>query len=82
MSSRPHAPYALLASTAALRSKSSILPEPFASRLAKREKRPLGDPFGLETFGVNLTRIPRPTPAARPLYSSPVARARFTRVSA
>ena len=27
------------------------------SRIAKREKRPLGDFFGLNNFGVNLTRV-------------------------
>jgi uncharacterized cupin superfamily protein len=32
-------------------------PEPFGSRLAKREKRALGDFFGLTNFGVNLTRL-------------------------
>ena len=37
-----------------------ILPitrSPFFSRMRKREKRPLGDYFGLRNFGVNLTRI-------------------------
>lgn len=32
-------------------------PEPFASRLAGREKRPLGDLFGLVNFGINLARL-------------------------
>lgn len=32
-------------------------PEPFASRMAGREKRPLGDLYGLTNFGVNLTRL-------------------------
>jgi len=31
---------------------------PFAARLAGREKRVLGDVFGLTNFGVNLTRLP------------------------
>jgi len=35
----------------------SIYPEPFASRVAGREKRILGDLFGLKNFGVNLTRL-------------------------
>ena len=39
------------------RAKKSIYPEPFASLMAGREKRQLGDFFGLSTFGVNLTRI-------------------------
>jgi uncharacterized cupin superfamily protein len=32
-------------------------PEPFASRVAGRVKRRLGDEFGLRNFGVNLTRL-------------------------
>jgi len=39
------------------RAKASILPEPFASKLAKRLKHPLGEVFGLSNFGVNLARI-------------------------
>jgi uncharacterized cupin superfamily protein len=39
------------------RSKPSNYPEPFASRMAGREKRPLGDFFDLTHFGVNLTRL-------------------------
>src|SRR6266849_10177441 len=42
---------------AAPRTKPSNYPEPFASRMAGREKRPLGDLFGLSNFGVNLTRL-------------------------
>jgi uncharacterized cupin superfamily protein len=45
------------AAAAPPRAKASIAPEPFASRLAGREKRPLGDLFGLRNFGVNLTRL-------------------------
>ena len=41
--------------------KPSNYPEPFASRMKGREKRPLGDLFGLQNFGVNLTRL---TPGA------------------
>lgn len=33
-------------------------PEPFAGRVAGRERRALGDAFGLTNFGVNLTRLP------------------------
>jgi uncharacterized cupin superfamily protein len=35
-------------------------PEPFGShvRVAGRERRALGDPFGLTQFGVNLSRLP------------------------
>jgi uncharacterized cupin superfamily protein len=39
------------------RSKSSNYPEPFASLMSRREKRALGDVFGLEAFGVNFTRL-------------------------
>lgn len=53
----PATPIALLAADAPPRTRPSILPEPFASRMAGREKRPLGDPFGLTAFGVNLTRL-------------------------
>jgi uncharacterized cupin superfamily protein len=33
-------------------------PEPFATRVAGRVRRPLGDLFGLSNFGVNLTQLP------------------------
>jgi uncharacterized cupin superfamily protein len=33
-------------------------PEPFAARVAGRERRVLGDVFGLTNFGVNLTKLP------------------------
>lgn len=39
------------------RTRPSIYPEPFASRMAGREKRTLGEVFGLANFGVNLTRL-------------------------
>lgn len=35
----------------------SAYPEPFASRMAGREKRQLGEVFGLRNFGVNLTTL-------------------------
>lgn len=50
-------PTAIVAAQAAPRTRPSIYPEPFASRMAGREKRPLGDVFGLRNFGVNLTRL-------------------------
>ncbi len=50
-------PIAVVAQDAPLRKKSSNYPEPFASRVAGRQKRPLGDLFGLKNFGVNLTRL-------------------------
>ncbi len=51
-------PIAITAADAPLRVRPSNYPEPFASRMAGREKRPLGDLFGLRNFGVNLTRLP------------------------
>ena len=57
MSENP-TPIAITATEVPVRSKPSVYPEPFASRMAGREKRPLGDIFGLTNFGVNLTRIP------------------------
>ncbi len=33
-------------------------PAPFAARVAGRERRALGDVFGLTNFGVNLTKLP------------------------
>ena len=50
-------PIAIEAKSAPLRAKPSNYPEPFFSRMAKREKRPLGDLFRLKNFGVNLTRL-------------------------
>lgn len=50
-------PTAITALDAPTRTKPSNYPEPFASRMAGREKRPLGDLFGLTNFGVNLTRL-------------------------
>ena len=50
-------PVAVTASDVPARSRPSVYPEPFASRMAGREKRQLGDLFGLTNFGVNLTRL-------------------------
>ena len=50
-------PVALVAADVAPRKAKSIYPEKFASRLGDRVKRPLGDPFGLTIFGVNLTTL-------------------------
>ena len=47
----------LFAADAPQRTKPSVYPEPFASRMQGRIKRPLGDLFGLTNFGVNLTTI-------------------------
>jgi len=40
-----------------VRTAPSLYPEPFASRVAGREKRQLGDFFGLMNYGINLTRL-------------------------
>lgn len=53
---------AILASDVPARAKPSIYPEPFASMMKGREKRQLGDVFGIKNFGVNLTKL---TPGAR-----------------
>jgi uncharacterized cupin superfamily protein len=53
----PKRPIAINAADAPPRTKPSNYPEPFASRMAGREKRTLGDLFGLANFGVNLTRL-------------------------
>jgi uncharacterized cupin superfamily protein len=53
----PERPTAIVAADAPPRTKPSNYPEPFASRMKGREKRPLGDLFGLTNFGVNLTRL-------------------------
>ena len=37
--------------------KNSNYPEPFASQVGIRTKRRLGDAFGLENFGVNITEL-------------------------
>ena len=50
-------PVAVVAAEAPPRAKASNYPEPFASRVAGRTKRPLGDLFGLASFGVNLTTL-------------------------
>jgi uncharacterized cupin superfamily protein len=50
-------PIAIIAAEAPLRTKLSNYPAPFASRMKGRDKRPLGDLFGLSNFGVNLTRL-------------------------
>ncbi len=50
-------PVAVDAAAVAPRTRKSVYPEPFAARMEKREKRPLGDLFGLKNFGVNLTTL-------------------------
>lgn len=53
--SEPIKPIAIMATDAPV--KPTGYPEPFASRMAGREKHGLGDIFGLSNFGVNLTRL-------------------------
>jgi uncharacterized cupin superfamily protein len=55
--STSHRPVSLRAEDAPARTKPSNYPEPFASRMAGRLKKPLGDLFGLVNFGVNLTTL-------------------------
>lgn len=50
-------PIAIVAADVPPRLKRSVYPEPFASMMEGREKRILGDLFGIKNFGVNLTRL-------------------------
>lgn len=50
-------PIAIDAAQVPPRQVRSVYPEPFASRMAGREKHALGNLFGLNNFGVNLTRL-------------------------
>lgn len=50
-------PIAVVASEVTPRSVKSLYPAPFAARMEGREKRVLGDLFGLSNFGVNLTHL-------------------------
>ena len=54
---KSQSPRAISAEEAPPRQKASNYPEPYFSRMLKRQKRPLGDLFGLKNFGVNLTRL-------------------------
>ena len=51
------APIAITAADAPLRPRATGYPEALAVKVRGREKRPLGDLFGLTNFGVNLTRL-------------------------
>src|SRR5262249_8955594 len=53
----PERPTAIDAVSGPARSVRTGYPPPFAARVAGRDKRPLGDLFGLVNFGVNLTRL-------------------------
>lgn len=50
-------PVAVVAAEVAPRPLQTTYPAPFAARVSGRQKRVLGDPFGLKNFGVNLTRL-------------------------
>ncbi len=50
-------PVTVTAAEVPARARASVYPPVFAPRVAGREKRPLGDLFGLSNFGVNLTRL-------------------------
>jgi uncharacterized cupin superfamily protein len=55
--STPPRPVSVAAAQVTPRTRPSNYPEPFAARMVGREKRALGDFFGLANFGVNLTRL-------------------------
>ena len=57
MKPQPTPPVALDPATVPARTGSGY-PEPFRQVVGAREKRPLGDAFGLSGFGVNLVRLP------------------------
>lgn len=57
MSEPTRPPDAIEATAVPSRTGAVFLPEPFATRLSRRVKHPLGDVFGLRAFGVNLTRL-------------------------
>ena len=50
-------PLALVAAEVPPRTQKSLYPAPFAASMEKRTKRQLGNAFGLQNFGVNLTVI-------------------------
>jgi len=50
-------PVVITATDVPVRVKRSVYPEPFASRMAGRAKRQLGEIFRLSNFGVNLTTL-------------------------
>jgi uncharacterized cupin superfamily protein len=47
----------IVAANVAPRARPSSYPPPFGARVAGRQKRVLGDVFGLRNFGVNLTTL-------------------------
>ena len=57
-------PIKLSATDVTPRTPATVYPEPFKAMFAEREKRVLGDKFGLTKFGVNLTTLPPGTRSA------------------
>jgi len=57
MTDSPKPATAIVAAEVAPRERPSNYPEPYAARMSGREKRTLGDLFGLRNFGVNLTQL-------------------------
>jgi uncharacterized cupin superfamily protein len=55
--SEPATPVAVVAAEAPPRPRATNYPPPFVARMVGREKRTLGELFGLQNFGVNLTRL-------------------------
>lgn len=63
-----HAP--VLALAVPVRANETSYPNPFRERVGGRQKRSLGDHFGIENFGVNLTRLaPGAMSALRHMHS-------------
>ena len=54
---RSATPIAVLATDVVPPARNTRYPEPYASRVSGRVRRRLGDVFGLQAFGVNLTRL-------------------------
>ena len=57
MAERRSSPVTVRGASVAVQTPASNYPPVFAARVASREKRRLGDVFGLTNFGVNLTRL-------------------------
>ena len=64
MTDAKNALVAIRVDDAPARVKPSNYPEPFASMMGGRVKRPLGDLFGLNSFGVNHVTLPPGTVSA------------------
>ena len=64
-------PIAVTAIEVPPRARPSTYPADLVARIGGREKRVLGDLFGLQNFGVKLTRLPpdRPPPCAMRMRS-------------